>query len=285
MEATADDDTLKAVMRWTNSSALSTAAPIASGPSSKVWNQGSRHVNFRFRQAGLITNIVEAWYPTSNDEYGFFFEDDIEASPYYFAFAKMAILKYRYSGAMSREITRNLYGISLIQQKTSELDCKTGRILWNAESRIDEYNQGLNLLPLEPSHHSKSQQDSEEDESLLPREYDVHSPYLSQVPSSWGAVFFPETWREFHDYIQIRDSQEVIPRKTRLVKPSVVSDDWEGSWKRYMIELVFLRGYTMLYPNYKDFKSLSTNHVELGEVGSALLKCLSTPKIQLTRLL
>lgn len=224
IEATADVITLESVISWTN------------GSSPRSWPHGHSHANYRFRQAGLITNIVEAWWPTNNNEYGFFFEDDIEASPYFYAWAKWGILMYRYGPDKDTESARNMYGISLIQQKTSELDAKTGRILWNAASRLQD------------------------------TKYSPIMPYLSQVPSSWGAVYFPETWREFHDYIQIRDSQEVIPKSQRVIEPSVVSDTWLGSWKRFLIELAFLRGYSMLYPNYKDFVSLSTNHVELGEV-------------------
>jgi len=48
------------------------------------------------------------------------------------------------------------------------------------------------------------------------------------------------------------------------VVPDVRSSRWQRSWKKYFIEMVFLRGYTMLYPNYANFSSLSTNHLEPG---------------------
>jgi hypothetical protein len=44
----------------------------------------------------------------------------------------------------------------------------------------------------------------------------------------------------------------------------VRSNKWSKSWKKFFIELVYLRGYVMLYPNYEDFVSLSTNHLEVG---------------------
>jgi hypothetical protein len=49
-----------------------------------------------------------------------------------------------------------------------------------------------------------------------------------------------------------------------IVVPNVRSNNWTKSWKKYFIELVYLRGYVMLYPNYQDFVSLSTNHLEVG---------------------
>ena len=42
------------------------------------------------------------------------------------------------------------------------------------------------------------------------------------------------------------------------------SNHWLRSWKKYFIELAYLRGYTMLYPNYEGYLSLSTNHLEYG---------------------
>jgi hypothetical protein len=44
----------------------------------------------------------------------------------------------------------------------------------------------------------------------------------------------------------------------------VRSNKWTRSWKKYFIELVYLRGYVMLYPNFRDYLSLSTNHLEVG---------------------
>lgn len=61
----------------------------------------------------------------------------------------------------------------------------------------------------------------------------------------------------------VRFSEAWLP-VSRHVVPHVRSNRWAKSWKRFFIELVFLRGYVMLYPNYDDFVSLSTNHLEIG---------------------
>ncbi|KAF8909418.1 hypothetical protein CPB84DRAFT_1766090 [Gymnopilus junonius] len=83
------------------------------------------------------------------------------------------------------------------------------------------------------------------------------------VPCSWGAVYFPDHWREFHDYLSFRFAESVFTLEDNVVE-GVRSNHWLKSWKRYFIELVYLRGYVMLYPNYEDFLSLSTNHLEVG---------------------
>lgn len=90
-----------------------------------------------------------------------------------------------------------------------------------------------------------------------------NTPYLSQIPCSWGAVYFPEHWREFHDYLSIRLSEYSMKIHENVV-PDIRSNKWVKSWKKYFIELVYLRGYVMLYPNYANFTSLSINHLELG---------------------
>ena len=125
-----------------------------------------------------------------------------------------------------------LFGISLYQQKTLELRPE-GRRPFDAKTLF--HNHGL-----PPT-----------------------TPYLSQIPCSWGAVYFPEHWREFHDYLSWRLSESTIDIKT-VVVPDVRSNKWTKSWKKYFIELSYLRGYVMLYPNYDGFVSLSTNHLEVG---------------------
>lgn len=89
------------------------------------------------------------------------------------------------------------------------------------------------------------------------------TPYLSQVPCSWGAVYFPEHWKEFHAYLAFRLTESIIPIEMEIVY-DVRSNHWTKSWKRFFIELAYLRGYVMLYPNFEDFVSLSTNHLEVG---------------------
>lgn len=126
-----------------------------------------------------------------------------------------------------------MFGISLYQQKNIELKPE-GRRPFDAQALFSEH--GLNH---------------------------THTPYLSQIPCSWGALYFPEHWREFHDYLAVRLSEYAFTIDQEIV-PDVRSNRWTKSWKKYFIELVYLRGYAMLYPNYEDFVSFSTNHLEVG---------------------
>ncbi|KAL0579271.1 hypothetical protein V5O48_002725 [Marasmius crinis-equi] len=192
------------------------------------WSHGSLFVHHRIIHGGLLPAVVESWYPHTNDSYGLLLEDDVELSPLFYAWIKMSLLRY---GAHIGSYP-NLFGISLYQQKSIELHPE-GRKPFNASHLFFESN------------------------------FPPSTPYLSQTPCSWGAVYFPEHWSEFHDYLAIRFS-EMAFKIDEIVVPDVRSNRWTKSWKKFFIELVYLRGYVMLYPNFPDYMSLSTNHLEVG---------------------
>ncbi|CAG8493867.1 20344_t:CDS:2, partial [Dentiscutata erythropus] len=195
------------------------------------WPFGQKNVRYRVIQGGLVAAVAESYYPTTNDDYAIILEDDIEVSPFYYIWAKYTVLKYRYG--TDRSFVGRMFGISLYNIRISELNM-TGRKPFNA---------------------AKVLQDTK---------YPNQSPYLSQVPCSWGALFFPEIWREFHYYLDARLADVSGPQLQQIVVPESRSIRWSRSWKRYFIELIYLRGYLMLYPNYKNFTSFSTNHAEKG---------------------
>ncbi|KAJ7634165.1 hypothetical protein DFH06DRAFT_1100660, partial [Mycena polygramma] len=195
------------------------------------WAHGSVFIHRRVVHGGLLPAVVESWYPHSNDSYGLLLEDDVELSPLFYAWIKMTILRYRYGEASGE--TARLFGISLYQQKNIELHPE-GRKAFDPRKLFAEHG-----VP------------------------DPSTPYLSQIPCSWGAVYFPEQWREFHVYLAGRLSETTMDIE-QIVVPGVRSNQWTKSWKKYFIEMVYLKGYVMLYPNYAGFVSLSTNHLEVG---------------------
>jgi hypothetical protein len=60
-----------------------------------TWPLGHVVIHRRVIHAGLLTAVVESWYPSSNDTYGLLLEDDIELSPLFYAWIKMTLLRYR----------------------------------------------------------------------------------------------------------------------------------------------------------------------------------------------
>jgi len=225
------------------------------------WVHGPLSVRHRVVLGGLIPAIVESWYPASEDEYAVLLEDDVEVSPMFYAWAKMAVLRYRYGWGKQSGFAGRIFGISLYQPRNIELRPE-GRQAWDSREVFRQANVS-----------------------------DPTQVYLNQVPCSWGAVYFPEIWREFHDFLVLRLSAPLYPTlstttttsnhprpgksnsrdsvRERLtlneyIVPDVRSNRWRRSWKRFFIELVFLRGYLMVYPNYDGFVSFSTNHLERG---------------------
>ncbi|CAG8527989.1 9563_t:CDS:2, partial [Dentiscutata heterogama] len=196
------------------------------------WSFGKMGIRFRIRQGGLIAAVVESYYPTTNDDYAVILEDDIEVSPFYYIWSKYNILKYRYG--TDRSLVSRLLGVSLYDSKLNEINSTTGRRPYN---------------PAEVLENTK---------------FPNQSPYLSQIPCSWGALFFPEIWREFHIYLNARLTDLKGPKLQTIIIPESRSNTWPKSWKRFFIELAYLRGYVMLYPNYKDFVSFTTNYAEFG---------------------
>lgn len=43
-----------------------------------------------------MTAVTESWFPAGNHTYGIILEDDIQVSPHFYAWTKMALLRYRY---------------------------------------------------------------------------------------------------------------------------------------------------------------------------------------------
>ncbi|KAI9302954.1 hypothetical protein BJ944DRAFT_269137 [Cunninghamella echinulata] len=195
------------------------------------WDYGKKIIRHRIQKGGLMPAIIESWYPKHDDEYAVLLEDDISLSPLFYVWAKYNILKYRY-GHQS-ELNKYVYGISLYSPKNVELH-RVGR------------------RPFDPN------------EVLYNTTYPARTPYLSQIPCSWGAVYFPEHWREFHSFLTTQLDDLDHFQYLNISLPMSRSDRWKKSWKKYFIQLVYLRGYVMIYPNFQDFESFSTNHLETG---------------------
>jgi hypothetical protein len=73
-----------------------TADPVTKQLASGLrWRHGAAFLHHRITHGGLLTAIVESWYPRSNDSYGLILEDDVEVSPLFYAWLKLGLLRYR----------------------------------------------------------------------------------------------------------------------------------------------------------------------------------------------
>lgn len=87
--------------------------------------------------------------------------------------------------------------------------------------------------------------------------------FAFQLANSWGCLYFPWAWREYRQYYAWR-KQAGIALMEQIVPNSYINQ-WVRSWKKSLIELSYLRGYYMVYPNLPGQHGFSIHHREPGE--------------------
>jgi hypothetical protein len=84
------------------------------------WEYGPKEILVRSFQAGLIANILESWWPATDDEIVAMFEDDIQVSPLFFRWIVHLINHYKITPSSLRHEHRDLLGISLYSPRIAE---------------------------------------------------------------------------------------------------------------------------------------------------------------------
>ncbi|KAH0993684.1 hypothetical protein GBA52_005167 [Prunus armeniaca] len=74
------------------------------------WKYGDKLIHYRTANAGLQAQWLEAWWPSSDNEFAFVVEDDLEVSPLYYKFLRSLIVNYYYNASNYRPY---IYGASL----------------------------------------------------------------------------------------------------------------------------------------------------------------------------
>lgn len=195
------------------------------------WSIGSKQIRHRISTVHPMQVFAEAWYPSSDHEYAVMLDDRVELSKSFYIWIKYNLLKYRYSETTNKQI----FGVSLYSPRIIDTD-PSGRLLLQSTT----------------------------------------SPYLLQVPCSSGSLYFPQHWREFHDYITARLTDQAIVKRgsgnKHLFKDSLLTvsktNRWINSWRKYFDEMIYMRGYVMLYPSIHS--SYSTLYLNLNKKQKAM---------------
>ncbi|XP_018813939.1 uncharacterized protein LOC108985923 [Juglans regia] len=74
------------------------------------WRFGEKLVHYRTENVGLQAQWLEAWWPSSDDEFAFVVEDDLEVSPLYYKFLRSLIMNFYYNAS---NFSPSVYGASL----------------------------------------------------------------------------------------------------------------------------------------------------------------------------
>ena len=194
------------------------------------WRHGHKSIIRRIQPGGLIRAVSESWFPASNNEYGLFLEDDIEVSPYALIWVEKILLKLYNTKAYDK--ARRIIGISLYKPTVTETN------------RSEMKRKPFHIQNIT---------------AVLTTSTEINRPFLFQTPCSWGALYFPDAWKRFLMYLRERLNEE----KTLYI-PHSYTNDWYVSWKKYLFEFMYIKGYFLVYPNFGNSQSLSTNHLEKG---------------------
>ena len=209
------------------------------------WTHGPKEV-VEFDHAAGIRGM---WINSSradlgDDEHVLPLEDDIEVSPLWYWWALRAARAYGPFGDGRAVRARRLVGVSLYTPRLNEI--LYPQVRW------------------------------------LPDKATASNAFLLQVPCSWGALYLGSMWRDFVTFYHARAqppffnfTQEAHQRgvgKNRepLGDPAVLlprsrSNVWPRSWKRFMVDYMYGRGYVMLYPNMRLQQAFSTTYMERGD--------------------
>lgn len=74
------------------------------------WKFGEKLVHYRTTNVGLQAQWLEAWWPSSDNEFAFIVEDDLEVSTLYYEFVKNLIVNFYYNAS---NYSPSAYGASL----------------------------------------------------------------------------------------------------------------------------------------------------------------------------
>eukprot|EP00899_Mesostigma_viride_P022576 jgi/Mesvir1/3502/Mv11985-RA.2 len=259
--------------------------------SSFEWPHGPKRVAWYSSNVGTQGQWLQAWYPTGDDEYAYFVEDDVEVSPYFYAYLKRMILRYRYNGPRDPSV----YGISLQRQTLVPA--------LNLPKR--ESNHGLPGIPKQVLLSSDSAAGAHSDtaqsrgagassdrtarggvKGLLSSlfgtgtgtgkgkgkpdlmEEAIYSqrrePFLYTLVGTWGQLMFPEHWREFREWYDARRESGLPPRL-----PGSITDNWylrrgEAIWTPWFLRFVYSRRYFNVYTSLSGGRALSVSHRDTG---------------------
>lgn len=87
------------------------------------------------------------------------------------------------------------------------------------------------------------------------------SLFTYEVPSSWGSLLPTYRWMEATKYYKERTK---ISEDISILPEGILAKFWKNSWKKIMMEFIYLKKYVYLYPSTFNEQSYATNFMESG---------------------
>ena len=233
VDAGADAETLALVRQW-------------------QWTQGEKSLHARVASGGLVAAVVESWMPKDDKAHGLLLEDDIEVSPYFYVYLKLMLLAHAHGGAAADAAAADAANdaakaAAALRARLLAISMYTPRLV-----EVSMPRRKLELYDLLKPRAADAHGGSEEEREHV---------FVQQLPCSWGSLFFPKPWVRFRRYMRERLAGRLKP----VVIPRSATNEWKVSWKKLMIDQMYLESQLVLYPNFFNQSSFSTNHLERGE--------------------
>lgn len=201
------------------------------------WEHGPSRVTQHKEHRGLVGQWTTTWQPKDNDqEICLFLEDDTIVSKEFYIWIKRMTINYYLNPA---NYDPHMYGFALQLQHT---------IL--GETLKERYgSRKVHELLFNSSH-----------------------LYRYQLIGTWGGVFFPQHWREFLNWIQVKQLQYegVSFSGFQPCVPTLLSNRWwqpkpHKVWEQWFIRFIYEKGWYNVYTNFPGTISLVGNYREAGE--------------------
>lgn len=212
------------------------------------WSHGPKHLDLRSENVGLremwFSSLGKAAHLAGDNTLMVVFEDDIMVSTAYFQWLIKMIDEYARN---PRCRDANLVGFSLSTITFQETFTPFHK--WSAQE----------IIAKSYKHKDPSRPTS--------------AAFLTSVPSSWGAAYWSDHWKDFDKFVKIRMQQPFYDLDAEKIKeknywerkmspphlhiPGARSNWWQNSWKRFMVDMMHARGLVMLYPNLLGPKALA----------------------------
>ena len=167
-------------------------------------------------------HMVESFYPARTlDSNVLILSPQVELSPLYYHYLMYTLLGYKYSSSGRGLEISEVLGISL---------------------ELPHYYLNDSKVLEPPMILSSSVGGS----AISSTSEDI-TPFLWQAPNSNAALYFGDKWMEFHSFLTRRLAATKM--KTTPIYHKQISDKYP-SWMEFLLEMIRVRGYTMLYPNF-----------------------------------
>lgn len=195
---------------------------------------------YGFTTAEASTHFIESFYPARpKDSHVLLLSPQAELSPIFYHYIMYNLLEYKYSnyGQQSQD-SKNLMGLSL-------------------ELPSFYLNNSAELVPPTLSQATVGSSTHKDEEV---------TSFLWQAPNSNAALYFGDKWIELHSFLSSRitiqdpdlSDDERPPSRQKIIS------EYYPAWMEYVQELMRVRAYSLLYPNFPENKdAIVTIHNEL----------------------